>query len=88
MLNLPKGCKLYSAFITLTATEEKSRNIRHLVISVNIENNCTKLENISSSPDIIPIHINNIPIDSPNLVKEELKKKQSKKIKAFKLQVF
>lgn len=82
ILTLPEGCKLYSAFITLTAVQENTRNISHPIVAVDIEDLCPDIEDMPSSPEIIPIRVNNVPVDGLTSIKEELKE-QSKRIKQY-----
>ncbi|KAG7302377.1 hypothetical protein JYU34_013886 [Plutella xylostella] len=79
ILSLQEGCKLFSTFITLTTTKEESMNITHPVVTVDISANClTDVENIPPTPELLPIRINNVPLENLQSMKDELKQYSNK----------
>lgn len=78
ILILHPGCKVYTAFITLTADEETITNISHPIITVNIATDC-----IHENPDIkeeslSKIKFNNFQLDSLKSIQEEIKIQQQR----------
>lgn len=87
VIELPRGCKLYTAFVTLSALDEKTTNITHPIITVNIEDNCSYTIDNSETPDLIPLNIDNVSLDSLNTLKEELNH-YSEKLKKYRESTF
>lgn len=70
---LKSNCKLYSEFNTLATSE--SRNISHLIIMPDITtDNCYKEYTQLKSPNILPLNLNQIHLDSPKSTKAKLER--------------
>lgn len=87
VLTLNKGCKFFSSFVTLAAADENFINITHPILTVDIEQICENPDDLPKSPELIPIRINNVPMDTLKSIKEELKL-QSKIIESHRQRTF
>lgn len=73
VIALDPGCKLTTAFVTLNAEEDTTSNISHPTVTLDLENICITEIVQSKSPEILPIPIKNVPLDSLNSIKEQIK---------------
>ncbi|XP_052749102.1 uncharacterized protein LOC128200683 [Galleria mellonella] len=72
IISLENGCKMYTAFVTLLAEENLSTNISHPIVTVDLEQICIP-ENLNiREPELLPIKLNNIALDSLNTIKEQI----------------
>lgn len=87
VITLPQGCKLHTRYSTLTAFQENEENTTIPIIVPDIRtDDCFELtKKIETPPYLLPIKINEMPLDSLNRIKthlnkysEELKKLQTK----------
>ena len=74
IISLEQGCKIYTGFVTLSATDESTTNISHPIITVDIENDCRISDDTPEPPELLHIKLNNIQLDSLHTIKDELKK--------------
>lgn len=72
IISLEPGCRLNTAFVTLNAEEDSTLNITHPIVTVNIEDACIPENTKLNSPEILPIVIKNIPLDSLKSIKEQI----------------
>ncbi|CAK1585598.1 unnamed protein product [Parnassius mnemosyne] len=73
IITLEQGCKMYTAFVTLLAEDTKSINISHPFIYVDIEHICVPYEIKLQQPELAPIQLNNLQLDSLNSVRQQIK---------------
>lgn len=72
IIRLEKGCKAYTSLLTLAASEETMTNISHPIVTADIEDYCLTNNEESSPPDIIPLKLNHVRLDSLKTLKDEL----------------
>lgn len=74
IISLNPGCKFYTAFVTLNAEEDTMTNLTHPIITVDIEDACLP-ETLKQPipPELHPIMVKNIPLDSLHVIKEQIK---------------
>lgn len=72
ILKLEKGCKVYTTFVTLVASDEVTTNTSHPIVTVDIEDYCTSKIMLETPQEIIPLKLNNIRLDTLKALKEEL----------------
>lgn len=88
ILSLPSGCKFHTGYSTLTAHEVSETNISHPIIIPDIRNDdCFEELKGLDIPSLIPIKINEVPLDSLNQIKHQTDK-YKEEIKKFKSQTF
>lgn len=74
IISLNQGCKLYTALTTLSSGNENTQNISHPIITVDLDTICfPEHSKQEQPPELIPIKINNIPLDSLKTLREEIK---------------
>ncbi|KAI5636942.1 baculovirus F protein domain-containing protein [Phthorimaea operculella] len=73
IISLEPGCVFFTALTTLSAEDIETVNITHPIVNVDIETICFPGELDLKETKLIPIRINNVPLDSLNTVKEEIK---------------
>lgn len=75
IVTLQENCKLYTSFVTLTASEETTRNVSHPIITVNIETDChyKKPHYNKEPPELLVMKINNLQTDSLHSIREQIK---------------
>lgn len=78
IIKLERGCKAYTSFLTLTASEETTVNISHPIVTVDIEDYCTTTNKLLNPPDIIPLKLNHIRLDSLKSIREQLNQNSKK----------
>ncbi|CAG9781847.1 unnamed protein product [Diatraea saccharalis] len=86
LLTLPKNCKLFTGYSTLTAFQTSEENVTYPIIMPDIRmEDCFEYTSNIKAPDLIPIAFNELPLDSLkqirhqlDLHKEEIKKLTTK----------
>ncbi|XP_028158549.1 uncharacterized protein LOC114351503 [Ostrinia furnacalis] len=65
IISLEENCKMYTALTTISAENGKTYNTSHPIITVDLETICIpEYSKQEPSLELIPIKINNIPLDS------------------------
>lgn len=85
ILNLPKNCKLYTGYSTLTAFQTTEENVTNPIIIPDIRtDDCFEEINDYKTPNLIPIKINEMPLDSLKQIKQQIDqhKQEIEKIKS------
>lgn len=73
IIALPEHCKFYTAFATLAALDSTTTNISHPIITVDIQEDCEEKFEEITPPELVHIKLNNVPLESLNSMKEELR---------------
>ncbi|XP_061721041.1 LOW QUALITY PROTEIN: uncharacterized protein LOC133527864 [Cydia pomonella] len=85
ILSLQKNCKLHTGYSTLSASQDSEENITYPIIVPDIRtDDCFEEYRDIAKPDLMPIKINELPLDSLKQIKNHIDKygEEIKKIKS------